>query len=71
MPVGKNINLKDKLIKKTTRSVSNVSNKSNVSNTRNTNITRKVGMPSPNTKTDTYKTKKMNIKQKPISHKKT
>ena len=44
MPVGKNINLKDKLIKNTTR---------------NTNITRKVGMPSPNTKTDTYKTKKM------------
>jgi len=59
MPVGKNINLKDKLIKKTTRNVSNKNNKSNVSNTRNTNITRKVGMPSPNTKTDTYKTKKM------------
>jgi len=56
MPVGKNINLKDKLIKKTT---SKVSNKSKVSNTRNTNITRKAGMPSSNAKTDTYKTRKM------------
>jgi len=56
MPVGKNINLKDKLIKKTT---SKVSSKSKVSNTRNTNITRKAGMPSPNAKTDTYKTRKM------------
>jgi len=53
MPVGENINLKDKLIKKTT---SKVSNKSNVSNT---NITRKIGMPSSNSETDTYKTKKM------------
>jgi hypothetical protein len=59
MPVGKNINLKDKLIKKTTSEVSNKSNKSKVSNTRNTNIARKAGMPSPNTKTDTYKTRKM------------
>lgn len=56
MPVGKNINFKDKLIKKTT---SKVSSKSKVINTRNTNITRKAGMPSPNAKTDTYKTKKM------------
>jgi len=56
MPVGKNINLKDKLIKKTT---SKVSSKSKVSNTRNANITRKAGMPSPNAKTDTYKTRKM------------
>ncbi len=59
MPVGKNINLKDKLIKKTTSKVSNKSNKSKVSNTRNTNITRKAGMPSLNAKTDTYKTRKM------------
>lgn len=59
MPVGKNINLKDKLIKKTTSKVSNISSKSKVSNTRNTNITRKAGMPSPNAKTDTYKTRKM------------
>ncbi|MBA7533311.1 hypothetical protein ES705_25546 [subsurface metagenome] len=56
MPVGKNIKLKDKLIKKTT---SKVSSKSKVSNTRNTNITRKAGMPSSNVKTDTYKTRKM------------
>lgn len=56
MPVGKNVNLKDKLIKKTT---SKVSSKSKASNTRNTNITRKAGMPSPNAKTDTYKTRKM------------
>lgn len=59
MPVGKNINLKDKLIKKTTSKASNISSKSKVSNTSNTNITRKVGMPSPNAKNDTYKTRKM------------
>ncbi len=59
MPVGKNITLKDKLIKKTTSKVSNISNKSKISNTRNTNIARKAGMPSPNAKTDTYKTRKM------------
>lgn len=56
MPVGKNINLKDKLIKKTT---GKVSNKNIVSITRKTNITRKASMSSPNAKTDTYKTKKM------------
>ena len=50
MPVGKNINLEDKLIKKTT---SKASNKNIVS------ITRKAGMSSPNAKTDTYKTRKM------------
>jgi len=56
MPVGKNINLKDKLIKKTT---GKVSNKNIVSITRKTNIIRKTSMPSPNAKTDTYKTRKM------------
>ncbi|MBU4562617.1 hypothetical protein KKB17_04330 [bacterium] len=56
MPVGKNINLEDKLIKKTT---SKASNKNIVSITRKTNITRKAGMSSPNAKTDTYKTRKM------------
>jgi len=56
MPVGKNINLKDKLIKKTT---GKVSNKNITSITRKTNITRKTSMSSPNAKTDTYKTKKM------------
>lgn len=53
MPVGKNIIIKDKLIKKTT---SKVSNKSNVSNT---NITHIVGMPSLNPEKETYKTRKM------------
>lgn len=50
MPVGKNINLKDKLIKKTT---------SKISNKNITSITRKTSMSSPNAKTNTYKTKKM------------
>ena len=49
MPIGDNI-LKDRLIKKTTGKTSKASN---------TNITRKVGMPSRNPRTDTYKTKKM------------
>ena len=53
MPVGRNVNLKDKLIKKTT---SKVSNKSNISNT---NITHKIGMPSLDPGKETYKTKKM------------
>jgi len=53
MPVGKNINLEDKLIKKTT---DKVSNKSNVNNT---NITHKTGEPSLNSKANTYKTRKM------------
>ena len=59
MPVGKNINLEDKLIKKT---VSKASNKSKVSNTRNTNITHKThkaSIPSLNSKRDTFKTRKM------------
>ena len=50
MPVGENINLKDKLIKKTT---------SKVSNKNIANITRKTSKSSPNAKTDTYKTRKM------------
>ncbi len=53
MPVGKNIDIKDKLIKKTT---SKVSNKSNVSNT---NITHKAGMPSLDPEKETFRTKKM------------
>lgn len=50
MPVGKNINLKDKLIKKT------------VSKASNTNIThkkQKAGMPSLDPGKETFKTKKM------------
>ena len=53
MPVGKNINFKDKLIKKTTKKTSNK---------RNTNITRikqKAGQPSLDPKKETFKTKKM------------
>ena len=59
MPVGRNINLKDKLIKKTT---SKVSSTSKVSNTHNTNITRikqKAGQPSLDPGKETFKTKKM------------
>ncbi|MBA7548183.1 hypothetical protein ES705_40630 [subsurface metagenome] len=50
MPVGKNINLEDKIIKKTT---GKTSNKRNVSNTR------KIGMPSLDPGKETFKTKKM------------
>ncbi len=50
MPVGKNIDIKDKLIKKTTGKTSNVSN---------TNITHKAGMPSLNPGKGTFKTRKM------------
>jgi len=53
MPVGKNINLEDKLIKKTTKKTSNK---------RNTNITRikqKAGQPSLDPEKETFKTKKM------------
>lgn len=53
MPVGKNINFKDKLIKKTTKKTSNK---------RNTNITRikqKAGQPSLDPEKETFKTKKM------------
>lgn len=47
MPIGDNISLRDKLIKKTT---DNVNNK---------NITSNVGKPSLDPKADTYGTKKM------------
>ncbi len=53
MPVGKNIDIKDKIIKKTT---SKASNKRKVSNT---NITSKTSMPSLNSGKDTYRTTKM------------
>ncbi|MBA7500802.1 hypothetical protein ES704_03563 [subsurface metagenome] len=56
MPVGKNINLKDKLIKKTT---SIKSNKRNVSNTNITHKKQKAGMPSLNPEKKTFKTQKM------------
>lgn len=62
MPIGDNINLKDKLIKKTSRKTSI---RSKVSITNNTNITSKrniknrFGQPSKDPRATTYKTKKM------------
>lgn len=56
MPVGGNINLEDKLIKKTT---SKISNKRNVSNTNITHKKQKAGQPSLNPEKKTFKTKKM------------
>lgn len=59
MPVGKNININDKIIKKT---VSKVSKKSKVSNTRDTSNKSnksKAGMPSLDPEKETFKTKKM------------
>jgi hypothetical protein len=56
MPIGDNINLKDKLIKKTTNKGS-ITNKTR--KTSNTNITSKIGQPSIDPKANTYKTQKM------------
>ena len=53
MPIEKNIGLKDKLIKKTTNKAS-ITSKGSIAN-----IKSKLGMPSHNPGTDTYKTKKM------------
>lgn len=56
MPLG------DNLIRKTTSKKSNTSKADKTSKASNTNITSnnsKIGMPSHNPKTDTYKTKKM------------
>lgn len=56
MPLG------DNLIRKTTSKKSNTSKADKTSKASNTNITSnssKLGMPSLNPKTDTYKTKKM------------
>ena len=53
--IGKNVDLKDKLIKKT-ESKNKVSK---VSITNNINIKNKIGQPSNDPKTTTYKTKKM------------
>jgi len=59
MPVGKNINIGDKLIKKTTSKESKASIKSKTRNTSITSITRKTGISSINSRKDTFKTKKM------------
>jgi hypothetical protein len=62
MPIGENVGLGDKLIKKTTGKTinTNKANKTNkTSNVNNTNITSKTGRPSTNPKTDTYKTRKI------------
>lgn len=67
MPIGNNVNLADKLIKKTTGKTnitSKESIKSNVGITNNTNIVSKkstgnrIGQPSMDPKATTYKTKK-------------
>ncbi len=62
MPIGANLNLTDRLIKKTTGKT-NITSKASITN--NTNITSKrniknrFGQPSKNPRTTTYKTKKM------------
>ena len=58
MPVGKNIDIKDKIIKKTTSKVSNKSIVSNKRKVSNTNIASKTSI-SLNSGKDTYKTQKM------------
>ena len=59
MPIGKNVGLGDKLIKKTTGKTINTNKANKTSNVNNTNITSKTGRPSTNPKTDTYKTRKI------------
>lgn len=59
MPIGNNISLKDKLIKKTTYKKSIVSKANNTNITSKTNIKSRFGQPSRDPKTTTYKTKKM------------
>lgn len=65
MPIGENVSLGDKLIKKTTnnKNIANITNKtriaSNGNKTNNVSNASKTGRPSTNPKTDTYKTKKM------------
>lgn len=56
MPIGENVNLTDRLIKRTTDKTSITSK---ASKTNNTNITSKTGQPSAHPKAHTYKTKKM------------
>jgi len=56
MPIGDNLNLTDRLIKKTTRNT-NITSKARI--TRKKNNTNKPGRPSGNPRTNTYKTKKM------------
>jgi len=62
MPIGNNISLKDKLIKKTTYK-KGITSKANITNNTNiaskTNIKSRFGQPSRDPKTTTYKTKKM------------
>ena len=59
MPIGKNVGLGDKLIRKTTKKIINANKTSKTSNVNNTNIASKIGQPSTSPKTDTYKTRKM------------
>lgn len=59
MPIGRNVGLGDKLIRKTTKKASNANKVSKTSNVNNANITSKTGQSSTNPKTDTYKTRKI------------
>jgi len=56
MALGANVNIKDKLIKKTTVKAAKQKKESK---THNINITSKLGLPSANPKTDTFGTRKM------------
>ena len=62
MPIGENVALGDKLIKKTAKKATNntnITNKRSKANIANiTNIVSKTGQPSTRPKTDTYKTRK-------------
>ena len=71
MPIGKNVGLGDKLIRKTTKKTINTNKGNKTSNVNNTNITsiannknntnntNKTGQPSMNPISGTYRTKKM------------
>lgn len=59
MALGQNVNLSDKLIKKTTDKTSKASKGSITRKASNTNITGMQGQPSKDPKTATYSTKKM------------
>jgi len=59
MPIGENVTLKDKLIKKTSRKTS-IRSKASITNiTSKRNIKNRFGQPSKDPRATTYKTKKM------------
>ncbi len=59
MPIGDNVNLTDRLIKKTTSKTNITSKASIASKTRKTSSVNRRGQPSRDPETTTYKTKKM------------